>query len=263
MGSIVRASADSPVDQARAPRRNLPAAGLSRWLANPRFFPWAILVAAASIVTASWMAGLMTVITQDDVPATAQKLAIARGQDDFTGSHYVAPTQLAESNAATRRDCLGLAAEANDGSRVNWSELSRGRPVVLVFIKSGCPCNVEVESYLGRVERLYRDAVRFAGVIDGDVAVAREYVGKQQVEHPVLADPDLQLIHQFDARNGCYVALFTSEGELDGLWPGCSADAMSALGRRIALLARVEERPLDVAGMPAALITGCPFAKAE
>ena len=55
-------------------------------------------------------------------------------------------------------------------------------------------------------------------------------------------------------------ALVTADGVIDGLWPGCSADGMSELGRRIARLAGVAERPLDVSDMPGALTTGCPFA---
>jgi hypothetical protein len=35
---------------------------------------------------------------------------------------------------------------------------------------------------------------------------------------------------------------------------------MRALGRRIAALRAVAERPLDVSGMPKVLTTGCPFA---
>ena len=34
---------------------------------------------------------------------------------------------------------------------------------------------------------------------------------------------------------------------------------MRELGRRIAELGAVTERPIDVAGMPGALTTGCPF----
>ena len=55
------------------------------------------------------------------------------------------------------------------------------------------------------------------------------------------------------------MVLLTPGGVIDGFWPGCSADTMRQLGRRVARLAGVEERPLDVSVMPASLTTGCPF----
>src|SRR5262249_48053273 len=61
------------------------------------------------------------------------------------------------------------------------------------------------------------------------------------------------------AKNGGYVALVRPDGAIDTLWPGCSSEMMRELGRRIAELAAVTERSIDVAGMPGALATGCPF----
>jgi hypothetical protein len=59
------------------------------------------------------------------------------------------------------------------------------------------------------------------------------------------------------------VALVTPPGHLDTLWPGCSADMLRDLGRRLADLAGVDEQPLDTSGLPTALTGGCPFALAR
>ena len=58
---------------------------------------------------------------------------------------------------------------------------------------------------------------------------------------------------------GCHVVLLTSGGVIDGCWPGCSASTLQQLGRRIARLAGVAERALDVTDVPASLTTGCRF----
>src|SRR5439155_9487181 len=147
------------------------------------------------------------------------------------GNHFLGPAQLAESNTAVRREFTDLAADAHDGRRLDWQQLSGGRPVLLVFIKDGCPCNAQFDSYLGRVEKLYRGVVRFAGVIDGDVDAARQYVEQSHVEYPILVDPDRRLIHRFKALNGCYSALLTADGAVDSLWPGYSGDALRDLAR--------------------------------
>jgi hypothetical protein len=146
--------------------------------------------------------------------------------------------------------------------------------LLLVFIKIGCPCSVELEPFFHRLERAYADVVHFAGVMDADVPTARRYAEANSTPYPILADPDRQIIHRFRAENGAYVALLAPPGKpfaragtcvqdelaIDSLWPGCSAEMFTQMGRRIAAAAGVAERPLDVSGLPSAAVTGCPFA---
>jgi len=221
----------------------------------PRYLPWAILAAGGGLLVAAWTAGSLRTTA---APAGPGQPA-ARGADHAREKHYVGPRQLADSNAMVSREVDAMWAAAHDGRRVGWDDLSGGRPVALVFIKEGCPCNAEVEPFFHRVEELYRAEVGFASVIDAGAEGAARYAAEQKVLHPVLADPERQLIRLFRAENGCYVVLLTPGRVIDGFWPGCSADTMRQLGRRIAGLAGVAERPLDVSGMPASLTTGCPF----
>ena len=77
----------------------------------------------------------------------------------------------------------------------------------------------------------------------------------------MLADPEQVLISRFRVENGAYVGLMTPAGVLDTLWPGCSAEMMRDLSRRIAARAGVEEQPVATSGLPDVLTTGCPFAR--
>jgi peroxiredoxin len=174
--------------------------------------------------------------------------------------HYVAPSQLVESNAMVRRVVDDLEGEAHDGRRLRWAQISGGLPVVIVFIKSGCPCSIDFEPYFHRVEASYRGVVRFVGVIDASIDAARRYATEQHVPYPILADPSRSIIRRFDAKNGCYVALLSAKGVIDGYWPGSSAEALHELGHRIATMTHTSERALDVSGMPNALTTGCHYA---
>jgi peroxiredoxin len=174
--------------------------------------------------------------------------------------HYVTPSQLAASNAMVQRVVDDFAITTADGRRLDWPALSGGEAVLVVFIKNGCPCSVEFEPYFHRLFEAYRDTTRFIGVIDGDPSTARRYAETHSVPYPVIADPEERLIGRFAVRNGGYAALLAPEGTVVGFWPGFSQTAMSDLGRRISLLARVAERPIDTAGLPRNLTTGCPFA---
>jgi peroxiredoxin len=207
---------------------------------------------AVAALAALWSGALWTMHRGEPSPAPAAPPPAAE-------KHYVSPRQLAATGAMSNRPVASFAAVNQDGHAVEWADLSGGRPLVLVFIKRDCPCNVEFEPFFHRVEQTYRDCVRFAGVIDAPVEGASRYAEANRVPYPVLADGERRLIDRFQAENGAYVALITPEGVLDTLWPGCSAEMMRELGRRIAACAGVAERPLDCTGMPGALTTGCPF----
>jgi peroxiredoxin len=173
--------------------------------------------------------------------------------------HYVTARQLAASGAWRGRPIAAFSTRVHDGTRLESTDLTGKRPAVLVFIKKGCPCSAEFEPFFHRLERRYRGLVRFFGVIDGNRDVARRYAKANKVPYPVVADPGLSVVRRFKAENGGYVVLLTRAGVVDTLWPGLSAEMMRQLGRRVAALARVGERPLDLRGLPAVLTTGCPY----
>jgi peroxiredoxin len=177
-----------------------------------------------------------------------------------TGKHFVTPDQLIECSTLAERRIGPFSAVAHDGARFTWPAAGGARPLVLVFIKRDCPCSVEFEPFFHRLEEQYRDAADFVGVIDADADVARAYAVANKVPYRVLADPDRAIIARFEAKHGGYVALLGVNDQFDSLWPGCSAEMMRALGRRIAALGALAERPLDVSDMPKVLTTGCPFA---
>jgi peroxiredoxin len=224
-----------------------------------RYIPWIMLVAGAGLLCVFWAVGPMQTSVATSEAGSEPGQRAAHGPDHTREKHYVSPRQLADSNSMVQRQAGDFRATAQDGRRMDWDDLSGGRPVVLIFIKEGCPCSVEVEPFFRRVEKLYASEARFAGVIDAGIEVAARYAIEQGVTHPILADPERRLIGRFQAKNACYVVLLTRGGVIDGFWPGCSADTMRQLGRRVAGLAGVEERPLDVSVMPASLTTGCPF----
>jgi peroxiredoxin len=226
---------------------------------NARYCPWLILGGVGVLLLILWVAGMGAIGAAPAAPPGGMEKSAYVASDHRREKHFVTPRQLADSNAMVSRVVDGLEATGHDGRRRRWAEISGGQPVVVVFIKDGCPCSAEFEPFFRRVAALYRDQVRFVGVIDASLKAARQYAAEQHVSYPILADPDRRIIRRLNARHGGYVALLTTEGVIDGFWPGCTAATMRELGRGIARLAGVVERPLDVTGMPGPLTTGCPF----
>jgi hypothetical protein len=216
-----------------------------------RYLPWVLLTAVGGLLIGS------SILVPSRTKADSSTLY--RGSNHDNEKHYVHPRQLADANEMVQRALGDLSATVQDGRRVNWEELSGGRPVVLLFVKEGCPCSAEVEPFFQRVEKIYANEACFARLIDAGAKSAAHYAAEHRVYQPMLVDPEKMLIRQFRAKNGCYVVLLTPGGLIDGCWPGCSADTMRQLGRRIAGLTGVAERPLDTSGMPASLTNGCPF----
>ena len=136
--------------------------------------------------------------------------------------------------------------------------LAAHRPLVLFFIRRDCPCSVEFEPFFHRLGAIPgRRRIRRRDRRRADAAFA--YAMANKVPYRVLADPDRAIIDRFEAKHGGYVALLRQR-YVDALWPGCSAEMMSSLGRRIAVIGAKKERPIDCSGMPKVLTTGCPFA---
>ena len=61
---------------------------------------------------------------------------------------------------------------------------------MLAFIKDGCPCSEAAEPYFHQLHAAYGSRAGFLGVIDGDVAAARDWSVRHATPYPVLADPN-------------------------------------------------------------------------
>lgn len=150
-------------------------------------------------------------------------------------------------------------ARASDDATHELAEGLKRGPVVLVFIKDGCPCSVSAEGYFNSLHAAYDGRVRFFGVIDGDRDAARAWAARNGVPFPILIDPDCALVRDFRAENSAYVALIDRSGRIDSFWPGYSTAMLEALNARIAVLAGLPEAPIDTTGAPEELYSGCPF----
>ncbi|MFO0956598.1 MAG: redoxin domain-containing protein [Isosphaeraceae bacterium] len=135
----------------------------------------------------------------------------------------------------------------------------QGKPVVLIFIKDGCPCSLAMQPFFNQLARSYGDKIRFLGVIDGEPELAKFWGNARAVPYPILADPDMDIIRDYGVSNSAYLALIDPEHRLEMLWPGVSKAMLGEVNRRLAQVAGRAPGAIDTADAPSELYSGCPY----
>lgn len=174
--------------------------------------------------------------------------------------HKVTPEMLAKTEKAAQTTAPGVLADATDGKTYDLAELSRNGPVVLAFIKEGCPCSVDAQIYFNRLFEAYGARVPFFGVIDAPVNRAGKWGRVNKAAFPILCDVDLAIIHDYKAESSAYLAIVSRGGTIEKLWPGYSVAMLEEASARLAKLAETDVQPIDTTGAPSdEMLTGCPF----
>jgi peroxiredoxin len=223
------------------------------------YLPWMSLASVASVGFALVIAGVGGSPAASPAGSARSPKSSGLPPADSSDRHYVTLDQLTETARSAQGSMADLQAVAHNRGAVSFGDLSGGRPVVLVFVKQGCPCSVEFQPVFNRLAQALEGQVQVVGVIDGTVEVARKYAAANDVPYSILADAERIVIGRFEAKNAAYVALVEMNGTVHTLWPGCSASMLQDLCRKSAALSGRDNQAVEFAEMPAALTTGCPF----
>ncbi len=172
--------------------------------------------------------------------------------------HLVTGPMAEASRSMIERMAPPFEALTIDGKVYKLDELRRRGPVVLTFIKDGCPCSESAQPYFNRLVVAHPGA-EFLGVIDVDAEKAARWASKCRVSYPLLLDPALEIVRAFHVENSAYVVLIDSGGRIRKHWPGYSSGMLRELGATLAELTGSGERPIDIADAPEDEYTGCPF----
>jgi len=186
--------------------------------------------------------------------APAADLVVIEGST----KHLVSEEMAESSRAMLRRIAPPFEAVASDGRACKLGELLRNGPVVLTFIKTGCPCSEAAQPFFNRVHAAYPDA-RFLGVIDAEADAAARWAERFRIAYPLLLDPGLRIVRDYEVENSAYIVVIDPGGRIVRHWPGYSADMLRELGLTLAGLTGAAERPIDVADAPEQEYSGCPF----
>lgn len=173
--------------------------------------------------------------------------------------HRVTPEMRQASEQMADRPAPSFRAIDQDGNPVESASTVGERPVVLVFIKDGCPCSTSAEPFYARLHDAYGARATFLGVIDGDRSVASRWVDDHGTPYPVLADPSLGLVRDFEVRNSAYVALIDRDGMIVALWPGYSEEILEEIASRLSGLTGLPQTDVGASEAPDLPYSGCPF----
>lgn len=173
--------------------------------------------------------------------------------------HLVTPEMERAGAEAAGRALPPLRLVGEDGGVIDLGDRMASGPMVLIFIKEGCPCSEAAEPFFRRLHAAYGERVAFLGVIDGAPGTAARWVTRLGTPFPVVVDSDLDLARSVGVTNSAYVAVVGKGGRIERLWPGFSAGMLGELSGELAALAGVEPAVIDTEGAPIELYTGCPF----
>ena len=212
-----------------------------------------VVMVIASTLAAAYMA--VNLAPEIFSPETG-KVDIA---DDPEAKHLATSGQIEEGNRSSGSSAPDFLASASDGNSYRLSEIVKDSPAVLVFIKDGCPCSRSADPFFQRIQAAGRGWVPFFGVIDGDLSIARKWIDQTGAVFPILADPDLKIVHAFGVENSAYVALVNPGGRIEKLWPGYSQTMLKELAQLMSRWVKPGMEPFDVSDAPTDLYTGCPY----
>ncbi len=184
----------------------------------------------------------------------APRLVLVEGP----AKHVVTPKMSSDSQQMIERTATPFQRIDASARTQSLADLCRKGPVVLTFVKDGCPCSEAAQPFFNRMAAAYPSA-SFLAVIDVAPEAAKRWAGGHGVQYPILSDPACQLMHDYAAENSAYVVLIDGRGRIARHWPGYSAGMLTELGESLATLAGVKIEPIDLADAPDSLYSGCPF----
>jgi peroxiredoxin len=174
-----------------------------------------------------------------------------------TGQMSTKAAALAETRAPD------FALKDERGGSYTLQEMARTKPVLLYFIVDTCPCCVTAQPAVERVREAYEGVLTVAGVINADATVAAKWAKNNGAKFPILLDPTKATIHAYKAERGTYMALIAPGGNIQKVYPGYSQTLVKDLVARIAQLARVPAKSVQVDDLPTDDTTGCEFDPAK
>lgn len=151
----------------------------------------------------------------------------------------------------------------SSGKLLRLADLRSEKPVVLYFIKDGCPCSQTYEPFIQEFARNYGDVAHVVGVIDGKRETAAAWSSRFVNPYPIAFDPTNETMITWGATNSAFTALIDRNGDIVAYWPGYSRWMLEEMSQKLADLAGVPRRRLAVVDAPSKLYTGCSFGEED
>lgn len=172
--------------------------------------------------------------------------------------HLVTPKMAEASRGMTDRPAPSFHLADIRGNMQDLDALRARGPILLTFVKRGCPCSESAQPYFNRLANAY-PAASFLAVIDAEAEPARRWAKDHDVAYPMIPDPACNVMRDYAAENSAYVVLIDTRGQIVHHWPGYSAGMLDEVGRNLATRTGERFAPIDVTDAPEDLYSGCPY----
>ena len=193
-------------------------------------------------------------------PATIRKDAL-----NFRArmEHPLTPELIAAAARQAQTQANAFSSTDLTGKSLSLASLTKNKPLVLFFIERDCPCSRDAAPFLDKLQTQYGEACTVVGVINANAELSGEWAKTVGVTFPIIADPDLKIIHSYHAKSSVYTTVVAPGGKIVKTYPGYSADMLKEISGTIARLSHVPERQFAVDAAPKQSVTGCFFADKE
>lgn len=140
-------------------------------------------------------------------------------------------------------------ATGSDDKEHSLKSLSEKGPVVLYFIKIGCPVNHQAAPHFKKIYDTYGKDTNLVGVINGSPADAQAWKKEYKADFLILADPDHKIIRKYGAQYSPW-AVSVEEGKLSNIWEGGSPAELKLINEAVAKQTKKDVAKLVWTGAP-------------
>lgn len=178
---------------------------------------------------------------------------------DISTRHPVTADMKANAAKLARTPIPKFSEKDPDGNLYTESDLSLGKPAILIFVKNGCPCSIEAQPIFNDMARAFGGDAKFFALIDADDRESAAYADYNKMPFPIITDPDLSVIGAFKMTASAGFALLDGKGNVAKVWPGYSKEILREANMLLGTMSGVGPREFDDKAAPDELTAGCAF----
>lgn len=149
--------------------------------------------------------------------------------------------------------------EASNGVVMTEMSLTE-RPVIVVFLKDGCPANPGAAVVLNDLQGQLGESVQIVGFLNADLASAKALVDAHELKFPVIPDAELKVTDGFGAESSLRFTIVATKQEARWpiLWDGLSNENLQA-GIEVIRRHGHEVPEVNLSAMGQRVLRGCMF----
>jgi len=156
----------------------------------------------------------------------------------------------AGASADLNMNAPAFSATGTDGKTYTLQSFLEKGPVVLYFIKEGCPVNHRAAPYVTKLTGAYGEKANVVGIYNGDVSSARAWAKEYKAEYTILADPQYKVIRSYKAHYSPWLVAVGKDSKITNVFEGASPASLAKVNSLVASAAGMKLASIDFSGAP-------------